>query len=65
MKYRSLYNDNVIETQKIRYTNCYYCGKRVELLRAGIEKKSKHGDVLYLCEIHKRIKIHKIKLRKR
>ena len=39
MKYRSLYNDNVIETQKIRYTNCYYCGKRVELLRAGIEKK--------------------------
>ena len=65
MKYRSLYSDNIIETQKIRYTNCYYCGERIELLKAGIEKKSKHGDVLYLCETHKRIKIKKIKLRKR
>lgn len=65
MKYRSMFSETETETPKIKYTNCYYCGKRVELLRAGIEKKNKHGDVLYLCEIHKRIKIHKIKLRKR
>jgi len=58
--------NNESNEKRVRYTNCYYCEEKVRLDQSAIEIKNKEScDKIYLCEIHKRIKVNKIKLRKR
>lgn len=67
MRFINFNNENIESNEKrVRYTNCYYCEEKVRLDQSATEIKNKEScDKIYLCEVHKRIKVNKIKLRKR